>query len=347
MTSPGPLLLTVDGNSLLHRAFHSGDSRLVDDAGRPMWAIHGLVLYVGRVAARLRPDAVVVGFDCPDSSFRKSDYPDYKAQRPPKSAQLQEQLDAAPALLAAAGFTVAVPTSCEADDVLASSAARARDAGWRCVVVTSDRDAYALVGPTTSVFSVRNGGVEAGIILTAETVQQDYGVPAQRYRDYAALRGDTSDNLAGVTGIGGKTAAKLLSAYGSVQGVYAALDAGDADAVSALAGSRVAQQLATTTARALVERNLQLMSMRTDVPLPDLDDMRLPLDPQRVRSALRTRGITLGPSLWALTGGVPPPPPEPPVEPAATVTQRAATAASWRRTKREARLPGEDQLALF
>ena len=335
-----PLLLAVDGNSLLHRAYHAGlDVPLTDDKGRPVWAVKGLVSLVARAAARLRPDAVVIGFDCPRLSHRKADFPAYKAHRPPKPGDLVEQLDVAPALLAAAGFTVVVPPGCEADDVLASGAARARAAGWRSVVVTSDRDAFQLIDATTSVLRVMNGGMDASPILTADTVREVCGVPAERYRDFAALRGDPSDNLPGVHGVGGATAAKLLTAYATAAAVYDALDGGGEADIRRAAGRRVPAQLGAAAARENVHRNQRLMTMRTDLAMPDLDAMRVPLDRDVIRSALSARGIHLGPSLWALTGGSRPPDRE--------AMAALSMFAPVRRVRRTARVPGEGQLALF
>jgi DNA polymerase-1 len=181
-----------------------------------VWALKGLIGYLARAAALLRPDAMVVGFDCPDASARKLDYPGYKAQRPEKAADLTEQLALAPTVLRAAGVCTVVPGAYEADDVLASAAARARDRGWRCVVMTSDRDAFALLDPGTSVLRVRNGGFDNALLMTAASLVDIYGVHPWQYRDYAALRGDPSDNLPGVRGFGSATAARLLATFGSV-----------------------------------------------------------------------------------------------------------------------------------
>jgi DNA polymerase-1 len=335
-----PLLLAVDGNSLLHRAYHAGLGEGFADAdGRPVGAIRGMVSFVARAAARLRPDAVLIGFDCPRTSDRKADFPGYKAHRPPKPDDLVQQLDAAPALLAAAGFSVVCPPGGEADDVLASGAARARAVGWRSVVVTSDRDAFQLIDATTSVLRVMNGGMDGSPILTADTVREACGVPAERYRDFAALRGDPSDNLPGVHGVGGAIAAKLLAAYDTAAAVYAALDGGAEADIRRAAGRRVPAQLATAVARENVLRNQRLMTMRTDVPMPDLDAMRVPLDRDVIRAALSARGIHLGPSLWALTGGTRPPD--------ADAMAALSMFAPVRRTRRLARVPGEGQLALF
>ncbi len=302
-----PLLLAVDGNSLLHRAHHAmerGDLR--DSAGRPIWALKGLVSFLASAAARLTPDAVVVGFDAPGDSVRKGEYPAYKAGRREKSPDLLAQLHDAPGLLADVGLTVVVPAGYEADDVLATSASTARAQGWRCTVVTSDRDSFALVDGTTSVLRVLNGGIDGSPVLTPQRLPAVCGVAAGQYGDYAALRGDTSDNLPGARGIGAKTAARLLSVFATLADAYAALDTGREAEVVAAIGRAATARLGATQAREDVARNQQLMSMRDDLPMPALASMRVPLDVQRVHAALSSRDIRLGPSLWALTGGTPP-----------------------------------------
>ena len=304
---PSPLLLAVDGNSLLHRAHHAMEqSALRDSADRPIWALKGLVSFLATAAARLTPDALVVGFDSPGDSVRKADYPDYKAHRVEKPEDLRLQLDDAPGLLAAAGITVVTPAGYEADDVLATAAALARKHGWRTAVVTSDRDSFALIDETTSVLRVLNGGIDGSPLLTPEKLAAICGVNAGQYRDYAALRGDSSDNLPGALGIGTKTAAKLLSVFEGVDDAYAAIDDGRAGEVEAVIGAAATAKLATDEARANVARNQRLMTMRHDLRVPALAKMRIPLDPEVLQTALAGRDIRLGPSLWALTGAEPP-----------------------------------------
>jgi 5'-3' exonuclease len=284
-----PLLLVLDGNSLLHRAYHAGaGDGWVDDDGNPIWALRGFFGYMARAAAHLRPDAMVVGFDCPDESARRTDYPAYKAHRPDKAEDLTAQLLAAPALLRDAGVCTVVPRAYEADDVLASAAATARAGGWQSVLMTSDRDAFALIDETTSVLPAL------------------YGVHPWQYRDFAALRGDPSDNLHGVRRFGATTAAKLLAAFGTIE---AAWEAG-VTLVREAVGAHAATSLTAPGAREIVDRNRRLMSMRHDLPIPDLSGARLPLSMAVMRRALRARGINLGPSLWALTGGDPPTAPD-------------------------------------
>ncbi|MBU2664598.1 flap endonuclease [Actinoplanes bogorensis] len=302
-----PLLLVLDGNSLLHRAYHAGaGDGWVDDDGNPIWALRGFFGYMARAAAHLRPDAVVVGFDCPDESARRTDYPAYKAHRPDKAEDLTAQLLAAPALLRDAGVCTVVPRAYEADDVLASAAATARAGGWQSVLMTSDRDAFALIDDATSVLRVRNGGFDEAVLVDAAALPSLYGVHPWQYRDFAALRGDPSDNLHGVRRFGAATAAKLLAAFGTIE---AAWDAG-VTLVRDAVGAHAATSLTAPGAREIVERNRRLMSMRHDLEIPDLATARLPLSRFVMRQALRARGINLGPSLWALTGGAPPAEPE-------------------------------------
>jgi 5'-3' exonuclease len=334
------LLLVLDGNSLLHRAYHAAATgRLLDQTGRPVWGLKGLVGYIARAAAQLRPDAVLVGFDCPDHSARKVEYPAYKAHRAEKPADLAEQIVDAPAILRAAGICTVVATSYEADDVLASSAAHARRRGWRSVLVTSDRDAYALIDESTSVLRVRNGGFGESVLVTSASLPDVCGVEPWQYRDYAALRGDPSDNLDGVRGFGSATAAKLLNAFGSLDAAWAALDGGQEHAVRAVVGDAASDWLGTPETRRTIDRNRRLMRMRVDVTIPDLDAARLPLDRAVMRRALADRGINLGPSLWALTGGSPP----------LTDEELASIHRPfvWSRSLRARRDPTPGQLALF
>lgn len=303
---PAPLLMAVDGNSLLHRAHHAHEhSGQRDAAGRPTWALRGLVSLIGSAAGRLTPDAVVVGLDCPGELVRKGEYPAYKAGRREKTPDLVDQLGEVAGLLSAAGFPVVQHDGWEADDVLASAAARARAGGWRCTVVTSDRDAFALIDDTTSVLRVIAGGIDASPLLTPARLPLLCGVEAGQYRDYAAIRGDVSDNLPGALGIGAKTAAKLLAVFACVADAYSALDDGREDEVVAAIGAAAARRLADPLARANVARNLRLMTMREDMPVPELEALRVPLDLVRLQAALGRRDIRLGPSLWALTGGAP------------------------------------------
>jgi 5'-3' exonuclease len=263
----GRVLLAIDGNSLVHRSFHAqAHTNLRSPDGKPMWAVRGLLMQIVSAVERIGPDAVIVGFDDAGNSQRKRQWPQYKATRTEKLETLVDQLILAAEVLRELGVAVVVPTGLEADDVLASVAAYAPTIGARTVIMTSDRDAFALIDDHTRVLRIINGGVEASPLLNADRLQTMIGISPTQYRDYAALRGDPSDNLLGVRGIGPKTAAALLSALGSASAAFDDLAAGG-ERVGAAIGRSASAKLADPSARAAWELNCAVMTMHTDVPL--------------------------------------------------------------------------------
>ena len=157
------------------------------------------------------------------------------------------------------GISVVVPAGLEADDVLASCAEHARVSGGQTVVVTSDRDAFALIDDSTRVLRIINGGVDASPLMTADRLVLLLGVRPEQYRDFAALRGDPSDNLPGVRGIGPRTAARLLAEFGTAEAAFA-----DLDAVRTAFGPAGPQARRPRRLRNW-QRNCQVMTMRRDV----------------------------------------------------------------------------------
>ena len=291
----GPVILAIDGNSLVHRSFHAQARTGVHTAdGRPCWAVRGLLMQLVAAVDRIRPTAVVVGFDDPDASLRRERWPGYKATRVDKLDSLVEQLACAVEVLTRLGLAVVVPSGLEADDVLASTAATARAAGGETVIVTSDRDSFSLIDDATSVLRIINGGVEASPLLTPERLMLLLGVRPDQYRDFAALRGDPSDNLPGVRGIGPRTAAALLAKFGTAR---AAFD--DLEAVAEAHGPGVARRMAEPGAREAWQLNCQVMTMHADLALPhDLVNGAgvLPLPADTVDDVFRAHDLT-----WSIT----------------------------------------------
>ncbi len=297
MDQPAPrLLLVVDAPSLLHRNHHARhESDLRDLGGRPAWALHGMLRQILEAVDRFAPDAVLFGLDDRTSSVRAETYPDYKAGRAEKHPLLIDQLERAAALLDALGLLTVTPAGLEADDVSASAAAWAERAGWHCVIVTSDRDTFAHISASTRVLRLIDGGINGSPLLDPRKLRTMYGVPAEHYLEYAALRGDASDNLPGVTGFGPKNAALLLEAMGTMRAVWADLQHCDgANLVAGVdsllveagrprAGAGLVRRLTADGARERFEFNLALMTGRTDVDLgltPDVPGTPglLPLD---------------------------------------------------------------------
>lgn len=289
------VVLAVDGNSLLHRSFHAqAKTNLRDASGRPMWAVRGLLSQLVAAVERIGPDAVIVGFDDPSASIRRTTWPHYKADRTEKLPTLVDQLQRAAEVLADLGIAVVTPPGLEADDVLASVAALAPSLGAETVVVTSDRDSFALIDEHTRVLRILNGGVEASPLLDASRLELMLGIRPDQYRDFAALRGDPSDNLVGVRGIGPKTAARLLATMHSAAHAFADVASGGAR-VSKEVGAAAAQRLAHPDAHPTWQRNCEIMQMRADVDVafsPAAGPGRLPLTAHKVRHAWTQHQLT-------------------------------------------------------
>jgi 5'-3' exonuclease len=255
-----PTVLAVDGNSLLHRAFHASARTGFRLDGQPAWAVRGLLSQLVAAVDRVSADAVVVGFDDRGNSSRKKQWPTYKAQRTPKPETLESQLDLAVQVLRHLGVVVVVPPGLEADDVLASVAAQAPALGARTVVATSDRDSFSLIDEHTRMLRILNGGVDASPLLDPARLAMVTGVRPEQYPDLAALRGDASDNLPGVMGFGAKTAVKLLCDLDTAEAAFADALTGGARCQAAVGAAR-ARTLATSEARERYDLNREVMAM--------------------------------------------------------------------------------------
>jgi 5'-3' exonuclease len=294
------LLLVVDAPSLLHRNHHArAHTKITDRSGRPAWALHGMLSQILEAIDGFAPDAVIFGLDDRVASHRRDLYPDYKAGRAEKDAALVDQLDRAGALLDALGLATLTPPGLEADDVSATGARWASDNDWNCVIITSDRDAFTHISDHTQVLRLIKGGISGSPLLNPARLLAMYDVAAEHYLEYAALRGDASDNLPGVTGIGEKTAATLLKQVGSMRDVWADVEHNDGQVVAATLdswaaengarrlGATVVRRLAAPGARERYDFNVQIMSGRDDLDLgltPDVPGTPglLPLDAERV-----------------------------------------------------------------
>ena len=295
-----PVLLAVDGDALAHRAYHGYAG---GRGGR-----YGFFALLAAVCDEAPADGLVVGFDCRRRSARREREPAYKAQRGAKERELVALLDRLPGDCAGLGLAVGVAAGWEADDVVASAAAAAEARGWRCAVATSDRDAYALASEATTIVRVR-GGDRAVEHLTPRRLRRKLGVHPERYVAYAALRGDTSDNLPGVPGIGPRRAAALLAAFADVE------DAADdpigcRSVLGPTAGQALLDDLATGPA-SVYRRNLALMTPRRDLPV-DLDTARRRPHPDDIAATLAGWGLgglagRLATAVAARPEAIPPP----------------------------------------
>jgi 5'-3' exonuclease len=214
-------LLVLDGDSLAHRAYHALPKTITRAGGRPAGAILGFGNFLMRLWDAEKPRAVLVGFDTLDvPTYRHEQLPEYQSGRVFDDAIL-EQLPLLPQLVEACGFAKAKAPGYEADDFLAAAVAFEEKRGGTALVVTSDRDAFQLASPQTTILQPVRGVSELARIGPAE-VRERYGVEPSQVADFVALRGDPSDRIPGARGVGAKTAAVVLKQYGSLEAALAA-----------------------------------------------------------------------------------------------------------------------------
>ncbi len=217
-----PELFLIDGNSLAYRAFFALPESIGTSDGRPTNAIYGLASMLVKIIDEHHPAGVVVAWDA-GMSGREVTYDLYKAQRKPRPDLLREQWPHLMPLVEAFGYANVKVEGYEADDVIASLARQAREQGIPVMVVTGDRDAYQLVGEGVRVMSTSRGITETKI-YDSDAVLERYGVAPELITDMMGLRGDTSDNIPGVPGIGEKTATQLLQQFGTLEGVLGSVE---------------------------------------------------------------------------------------------------------------------------
>ena len=218
-----PTLALLDGHSLAYRAFYALPADLATTAGQVTNAVFGFTSMLIKLLGDERPEAIAVAWDVRGPTFRKEAFPEYKAQRDAPPDLFASQLPLIDEVLRSLRITQLRVQRFEADDVIATLATQADKSGWDVLVVTGDRDAFQLVDGSISVlYTLR--GISDTVRADETWIMGKYGVRPDQYLEYASLRGDNSDNLPGVPGVGEKTAAKLISGYGSLEGVYEHLD---------------------------------------------------------------------------------------------------------------------------
>src|SRR6201988_2856263 len=211
-----PTLMLLDGNSLAFRAFYALPAEnFKTQGGLTTNAVYGFTAMLINLLRDEQPSHIAAAFDVSRQTFRLAKYPEYKAGRSSTPDEFRGQIDITKEVLAALGITVLAEEGFEADDVIATLATQAEDAGYRVLVVTGDRDSLQLVSDDVTVlYPVK--GVSELTRFTPDAVVEKYGLTPQQYPDFAALRGDPSDNLPGIPGVGEKTATKWIAEYGSL-----------------------------------------------------------------------------------------------------------------------------------
>lgn len=285
----------IDGNSLMHRAFHAVPPTMNAPDGRPTNAIFGFLNMFLKMIDAFNPDGVVVAFDKGKPRVRMEMLPQYKAQRPPMDPDLHAQFPMIKELLTALNVPILQSEGWEGDDILGTMARLGEQAGCDMLLVTGDRDMYQLVTEHVNVVSTRKGLSDVAI-MTPESVDDLYhGVTPALVPDFYGLKGDTSDNIPGVPGIGPKKASALIAKYGSLDEVIA-----HADEVK----GKMGENLRAHIDDALLSR--KVATIRTDAPVElDFEATSFPaFSADEVSAALGTLGITAMQNRFlALIGG--------------------------------------------
>lgn len=213
----------IDGNSLMHRAYHAVPPTMTAPDGTPTNAAFGFLSMLLKFIEMEQPDALVCAFDKGRPKFRMEALEQYKAQRPPMDEELKAQFPVIENLLAAMNVPVVALPGWEGDDILGTVAARDEELGYRTLLITGDKDAYQLASDLTKIVTTKRGITDV-VIYGPEEVEERYGVTPDQFTDFLGLKGDKADNIPGVPGIGDKKAASMLQAYGNLEGIYANLD---------------------------------------------------------------------------------------------------------------------------
>ena len=268
-------IAVIDGNSLMHRAYHAIQTPMSAADGTPTNAVFGFMSMFLKFIELASPDAVVCAFDAGKPQFRIAELESYKAQRPPMDDDLRVQFPVMEELLTAMNVPVVKVKGWEGDDILGTIAARDEELGFETLLVTGDKDAYQLASDLTRIVTTKKGITDVTIYGPEEVVER-YGVSPEQFPDFLGLMGDSSDNIPGVPGIGAKTAAKLLQRFGSMQGIYDNLDQ--------LKGKQL-ENLRDNRDAALLSRRIATIVTDLDFPL-DLEGAAFPsFEPEVVSEA--------------------------------------------------------------
>jgi DNA polymerase I len=249
-------LMVLDGNSLAYRAFFALPTDMATASGQVTNSVYGFCTMLLSLLKEQKPDGVVVVFDRKEPTFRHVAAPEYKAQREAQPDILYQQMDIIKEVLAAMGIATIDAAGFEGDDLIATVATMAERDQHDLLIVTGDRDSYQLVKDPYIRVLYNKRGVSDYALYNELGIFEKTGVTPMQYPDYAALRGDSSDNLDGVPGVGEKTAAKLISKYKSLKAVF---DAADEQT------PKLRQSLHENRDRVI--RNAELMVLRRDAPV--------------------------------------------------------------------------------
>ena len=291
--------MLIDGNSLLHRAYHVIPPLTVNKTGEVVGAVYGFTSMLLKAIGELKPTHYAIAFDKKGPTFRHKLYEQYKAHRPETPPELIGQLGRVRQLVEAFDLPIFELDDYEADDILGGLSKQAGEQGIDTVIVTGDADAMQLVSPRVRVFYPKPGGSFSNAILyDEEAVSQKYGVGPEHIADLKALMGDKSDNIPGVAGIGNKTAVKLIQQFGGIDQIYAHID----EVIPEKLKNRLRDS------EGIARKSKELATIVTELPVKlELEESKLScFNRQKVTELFRELEFaSLLPRLSEITGAIP------------------------------------------
>jgi len=223
MTTEKKRLIIIDSNSIIHRAYHALPP-LTTKKGELVNAVYGFLLVFLKIIKDFHPDYIVAAFDFPAPTFRHKKYKEYKAKRPPTPDDLRQQIPKVKEVLKSFNVPIFEKEGYEADDIIATIKFKSQTLKVKTIIISGDSDLLQLIDKKTEVYILKKG-IKDAVVYNENLVKEQFlGLRPQQLLDFKALKGDPSDNIPGVPGIGEKTAIKLIKEFGSLENLYSALN---------------------------------------------------------------------------------------------------------------------------
>ncbi len=293
-------LILIDGHSLAYRMYYALEhTRMKTKDNKPTWAVYGFLTALFSLLQKTKPDAIAVSFDVGSETFRNALYSEYKANRSAMPEELREQMSVIHRSVELLGIPIYELAGYEADDVIGTLSKRAAEEGWLVHILTGDQDSFQLVQDDHVEILIPSRSPREGLrTFNRQAVYDKWGVYPEQVIDYKGLRGDTSDNIPGIPGVGEKTAVKLLSEYSTLDALYANLDK--------LPKNKLLEKLQTHKDQAFLSRQLATIDLQTPIEanfedchlvIPDLTALLAFLEDCEFRQFIKQAPVLLAPFL--------------------------------------------------
>src|SRR3989338_1885607 len=289
MSKPSKRIVLLDSHAILHRAYHALPS-FTSSKGEPTGALYGLALMVISIIQEFKPDQIIAAFDLPGPTFRDEMYKEYKAGRTKIEDDLIYQLSRAKDLLAAFDISVLEKEGFEADDILGTLVEKIKDKKTEIIIASGDMDTMSLLADKRVKVYTLKTGIKDTVLYDAKAAEARWGIKPEFIPDYKALRGDPSDNIIGVAGIGEKTATELIQKFGTIEDIYKTLKKNRQKFLDAGIKERIVKLLEENEDE--VRFSLVLATIRTDAPINfEIKNGGWHLDEEKVKKMFEELGF--------------------------------------------------------